>query len=505
MKNWKMLWLFFGLVLVLSQCQIFGPDAKIIRKEAQQLSGGSRSIDDARAAAIALAKQGALEEAHSYLERFTSLSILPVAKDLNLAITSGVFKVIVIKKKRFLKGKAVGIRVVAQAKTDLSNLDERMRKLLMQRQHLARLYQAQQRAQELLENLEELRAQNSRLSAAATIAEWKALQAAFRVNTNQLTALDWIDKVLARWNGKAYVPLQRAVDDFTQAITLDSTYAFAYIGRGLAYKHLGQVELAIRDYDQAIRLDPDPASAYNDRGASYAEIGQYRRAIEDYDQAIRLDPDLAFFYNNRGAAYAALEQYRRAIEDYNQAIPLNPQNAFVYNNRGVAYYKLEQIEYAIKDYDQAIRLQINSASAYLNRGLAYNSLKQIERAVEDFDHAIRLDPDNATAYFFRGNAYYDLEQFQRAIEDCQRAIRLDPDYAAPYYCRGNAFFRLGEYDRALEDYIQTILRDPNLAAAYHARGLAYDIMGERALAHLDWLKACEMDYEPACERVGPKE
>ncbi len=48
----------------------------------------------------------------------------------------------------------------------------------------------------------------------------------------------------------------------------------------------GQVERAIQDFDQAILLDPRDAFAYNNRGLAYRNRGEVDRAIKDYDQAL---------------------------------------------------------------------------------------------------------------------------------------------------------------------------------------------------------------------------
>ena len=74
----------------------------------------------------------------------------------------------------------------------------------------------------------------------------------------------------------------------------------------VAYADKGQLDRAIQDYDQAIRLNPNDADAFTNRGVDYADKGQYDRAVQDYNQAIRLDPNSAKAFTNRGRAYRAL-------------------------------------------------------------------------------------------------------------------------------------------------------------------------------------------------------
>jgi tetratricopeptide (TPR) repeat protein len=52
---------------------------------------------------------------------------------------------------------------------------------------------------------------------------------------------------------------------------------------------MGDKQGAIDDYSQAITLDPDYLYAYNNRGVVREEIGDYRGATEDYNKASKLN------------------------------------------------------------------------------------------------------------------------------------------------------------------------------------------------------------------------
>ena len=118
-------------------------------------------------------------------------------------------------------------------------------------------------------------------------------------------------------------------------------------------------QTAIEDYDEAIRLDSKDAVAYFDRGNAYHSLNKKKRAIEDYDKAILLDPQFAEAYHNRGTTHRDLRQFERAIEDYDQAILLNPQDAVAYNNRGNAYKLQGKKAEAMADFEKFITLTDN--------------------------------------------------------------------------------------------------------------------------------------------------
>ena len=217
---------------------------------------------------------------------------------------------------------------------------------------------------------------------------------------------------------------QDAIDEYSNAIKLDSNCAGAYYNRGNVYDDLGQEEKAIKDYDKAIELDSNYAGAYNNRGIVYYNLGQEERAIKDYDKAIELDPNDAKAYNNRGNVYDDLGRHDNAIKDYDKAIELDPNYADAYNNRGIVYDNLGQYEKAIKDYDKAIELNPDYAKAYNNRGIVYKKLGQHEKAIEDYTRAIQLNPEYKNAYLGRAGVYSAIGEEALAEADRKKAEEL---------------------------------------------------------------------------------
>src|SRR6266851_4210195 len=76
--------------------------------------------------------------------------------------------------------------------------------------------------------------------------------------------------------------------------------ATAFYNRATAHPIRGWLDRAIQDYDEAIRLDPSNAPAFNNRGYAHRSKGDLKRALQDFDQAIRLDPGYALAFKNRG-------------------------------------------------------------------------------------------------------------------------------------------------------------------------------------------------------------
>ena len=70
---------------------------------------------------------------------------------------------------------------------------------------------------------------------------------------------------------------------------------------------------AIEDYTIAIEVNSKDAEAYYNRGLAYANLNDYKRAIEDYDKALELNPNYTEACNNRDVAYHNLEEHDKSV------------------------------------------------------------------------------------------------------------------------------------------------------------------------------------------------
>src|SRR5260370_27340085 len=72
------------------------------------------------------------------------------------------------------------------------------------------------------------------------------------------------------------------------------------------YTHLikNEFDLAINDFDQALRLNSISTPGYAYRGLAFLKKSQLDKAIADFSRAIQLNPKDAPSRANRGIAYA---------------------------------------------------------------------------------------------------------------------------------------------------------------------------------------------------------
>lgn len=113
-----------------------------------------------------------------------------------------------------------------------------------------------------------------------------------------------------------------------------------FSGRGVGFAAKGDFDRALEDFDQAIKLDSSLAAHFVDRGFAYARKGQFDHATQDFDQAAKLKPDDSGVFDGRGYVYFNKGQYARAVESFDQSLKISDYNAGAYYFRGLAKQKM---------------------------------------------------------------------------------------------------------------------------------------------------------------------
>ena len=163
------------------------------------------------------------------------------------------------------------------------------------------------------------------------------------------------------------IPIDSAIDHFTDEIRNDPQNPVNYINRGLVWLETGENSIAIIDFTKAIELDPKGDVAYQNRGRAWSRKGEYDKAIADFTKAIRLDPKDALSYKNRGAVWRDRKEYDKAIADLNEAIRLDPTAAGARVNRAWCWAAKNEFDKAWADFNEAIHLEPKDGFFYTNR------------------------------------------------------------------------------------------------------------------------------------------
>lgn len=352
--------------------------------------------------------------------------------------------------------------------------------------------------------------------------------------------------------------LDHAIQDFDEALLIDTTNSDYLAWRGFSYIQKGDYDRAMHDLNEAIQFKPDSSFALNNRGDIFHHQGDDMSAIHDFNEAIRLQPDYMVALNNRCFSRAIVGQLAAALEDCNQALKIEPNNSSALGNRAFVYLKMKMPDAAIADFNAALKIDPQTPTYIYGRGLAKCMTGESSACKSDMQTALFLQPNIdkfyaksgfsdslptaqpvtqpstyvrddhwkfcvggdantdqqitecsviinsgqennaslAAALNNRGNAYEGKRLFDKAFQDYKKSIDLNPD-ALAYYNLGTLYlFQKSDYLHAIETYSAAIRLKPDYIEAINNRGVAYDNKGDSNHAIADYTEVIRLkpDY-----------
>jgi putative GTP pyrophosphokinase len=93
-----------------------------------------------------------------------------------------------------------------------------------------------------------------------------------------------------------------------------------YNHRGMAYFAMGSHQRALKDFSSAISYDPESDRGYANRGLCYRVLKKHERALQDFNQALQINPSRPDSYFGRAQTCYDMQQYDQALEDCEKAL-----------------------------------------------------------------------------------------------------------------------------------------------------------------------------------------
>jgi tetratricopeptide (TPR) repeat protein len=231
-------------------------------------------------------------------------------------------------------------------------------------------------------------------------------------------------------------PCVLALADLNQAIALRPNYGIFFYMRGMVLSASTcsdqNLEKAIENYNQAINLGPSNAAYYQERGNARAKLKQYGQAINDMDQAILIEPNNYYLYYDKGRIQEQIGMTREAAVSYKGALELAPPDQmgpFLLALKGA---RSDNRRVLIADYTDLIAKRPAVFSLYVHRGLLYEDEKKYNSAIDDFSTALSFQKDNGDLYFTRGKIFYEAGKNADSLKDFQTSCRLKQPAACHY-------------------------------------------------------------------------
>ena len=147
----------------------------------------------------------------------------------------------------------------------------------------------------------------------------------------------------------------------------EQTTAIGYYTSGLDHYSKQNYQEAIKHYSQAITLEPSFAEAYFQRGCSKHNADDYKGAVEDFSKSINLQPENELFYKQRASSKTMLKDYLGAISDCDQAIILKSDYDKAYALRGILKIEMGGTFEGCEDLEKAGEFGYQNASIFIKK------------------------------------------------------------------------------------------------------------------------------------------
>ncbi|MFQ5944808.1 MAG: adenylate/guanylate cyclase domain-containing protein [Anaerolineae bacterium] len=265
------------------------------------------------------------------------------------------------------------------------------------------------------------------------------------------------------WNKRTVADLERAIEQFEDAIALEPEYALAHTGMADAYVLL-------------------------ERYGGYAPSASLPIAKEAAARAVDLDSTLAEAHASLGlAAMYADWDWDGAERSLRQAIELNPSYPTAHHWLAWVLTALGRQEEAEAEIRLAQRLDPLSLIISANVGTILYFARRYDEADEQLQRTLELEPGFVVAHQWLGRVYEQTGRYEEAIAEHSKAIEAlgeDPESIASL---GHAYAVAGRADdaRPLLEQLDSLSKQRYVSAYWPA--LVHTGLGDVPQA-LSWLE-----------------
>ncbi len=197
---------------------------------------------------------------------------------------------------------------------------------------------------------------------------------------------------------------EKALADFNKALEIKGPDANYLISRGSLLFDMKRFQAALNDFTQALTLDPssaEKAQAYANIGSVYGSQGQNDEALEALNLALLAKADHTDALLARANVLSMLGDLDEALVDFDKYISLRPNSSNVraLGGMGTAYFNKGQYDQAFSYFSQAIQSGQADAQIFMSRSQCYFLLGDKAKALQDANRARQMGLQIPESYF----------------------------------------------------------------------------------------------------------
>ncbi len=244
------------------------------------------------------------------------------------------------------------------------------------------------------------------------------------------------------WNKRTSEGMHKSLELFQQAITLDPSFALAYVGKADAYTTLGSYHFmppkdalpsAREAAEQALRIDNNVAEAHATMGKIFTDYyWQWESAEKEFQRAISLKPSYENSHHWYSTLLANLGRFDESVSEARRALDLDPLSPVLGTQMGNMLYRARRYDEAIPILQKTLELEPNFLAARVYLGFCYQRQGKTKEALAEFQRCYARAPTIPTfaalmsySHGLAGNRT-DALRYQRELKSLAKQTFASP-------------------------------------------------------------------------------
>ena len=275
------------------------------------------------------------------------------------------------------------------------------------------------------------------------------------------------------WNKRTAKDLERGIECFNQAISLDPNYALAYAGLADSYVLLPlyrdvprrEAMLQARDAaTKALSLDRDLVEPHASLGLVDTFESDFTEAEREFNLALELNPTYAMAHTWYGVMLFYLGRHTEALIELQKALEIEPLSLIANVRYGEGLFYARRYDDAIAQLKKTIELDDSFVRAHSSLSNVYQAKGSYSKAVEQYARYQDLMGEQQTATLVRGSFFKGGWQgFLRAMTGGERPASLSRyNFVIFLTALGEKDKAFDELDKSYEVFGRLLRIDPLL-------------------------------------------
>ena len=204
------------------------------------------------------------------------------------------------------------------------------------------------------------------------------------------------------WEKRTQESLEKARDNFNQAIEKDPNYALAYLGLADYYNVLPDyapasvrdtAPKAISSAEKALAIDDTLADAHATLASAHQSLWDWSVAEREFRRALELNPNAANAHKLYSLYLSTVGRQEEALAEIKRAMELDPLNLMFNNNLTQQYQAMGKYDLAVAQAKKGIEMDPNFVSQHFNLAFVYQDMGMYNLWMEELKKGVALSND----------------------------------------------------------------------------------------------------------------